>query len=202
VTKKLIGHYDSFGLEQKGQELITSALEAGKPLQGKAMNSLNGLLSQLSQISIIAQELFEEVLQNSKKTFDRMANIRNRADKIIEKLPVVENYVFNNSQNFYKNGGYQLTEDKLNGLFRKKDERNINKENVPIAIKNQYETCVKIPDFSLLHEYHQNGNCSKDYSNPDFFILEWAKEELAKQKKSKKRKEKENQKKTKRKKTS
>jgi len=119
-----------------------------------------------------------------------MANIRNRADKIIEKLPVVENYVFNNSQNFYKNGGYQLTEDKLNGLFRKKDERNINKENVPIAIKNQYETCVKIPDFSLLHEYHQNGNCSKDYSNPDFFILEWAKEELAKQKKARREKKK------------
>jgi hypothetical protein len=29
VTKKLIEHYDSFGLENKGQELIVSALEAG-----------------------------------------------------------------------------------------------------------------------------------------------------------------------------
>jgi len=49
-----------------------------------------------------------------------MVSIRVRADKIIEKLPVVENYVLNNSQNFYKNGGYQISEDKLNVLFRKK----------------------------------------------------------------------------------
>jgi hypothetical protein len=145
------------------------------------MNSLNGLLSQLSQISIIAHELFEEVLSNSKKTFDRMSNIKSRAEKIAEKLPVVENYILNNSQNFYKNSSYVLSEETLNTVFRKKDERNINKDNIPIAIKNQFENCVKIPDFSLLNEYHQNGNCAKDYSNPDFFILEWAKEELAKQ---------------------
>jgi hypothetical protein len=147
------------------------------------MNSYNGLLLQLSSISLIATELFDEILTNSKKTFDRISSISQRVSRIKEKIPEIESYVEKNSNNFYQNSSMIISEEKIQTIFHKKDENIINRRNTPIAIELQYNSCSEIPDFSLLNEYHTSGNCSKDYSFPGYFIQEWAQEELAKQKK-------------------
>lgn len=79
-------------------------------LQGSAVNAMNGLLLQLSQLSVIANELFTSVIQQSQQIQTRIQNISTKLKSVSEKLPQMEKYCYEkNSQLLYTNSSYILT---------------------------------------------------------------------------------------------
>jgi len=186
VIKRPISHYLDLGYANKGRELIHCASLVGKTLNGADMNSLVGILHQLSALSAIANELFQSVLDSSKETFTRISDISTRIKNVNEQLDVVEMYAMKSSSTFYKNQSFQMKEESLSFL-RKKNEQNIHKTNFPAPLKWQYDTnCEKVPDFGSLNDLHEKKDCLKDYSDPSFFFESWAVSELEKQEKKKK----------------
>jgi len=120
VIKRPIGSILELGYQNKGKELIYAAQQNGKPLNGSTMNSLNGILHQLSTLSIVANELFQSVLDSSKETFTRITDISTRLKNVNEKLDTIESYAVQSSYTFYGNSSLVLKEETINILRKKK----------------------------------------------------------------------------------
>jgi hypothetical protein len=75
IVKRVVHHYDKFGVQNEGPAMIQCAHTSGKTLQGGAMMSMNGLLFQLSALSVVAGELFNSLAQATKESVSRV-NVR------------------------------------------------------------------------------------------------------------------------------
>jgi hypothetical protein len=188
VTKRPVQHFDTFGYRNGGVELIQCAHVTGKTLQGSAMNSMNGVLFQLSSLSLIAKELFDGIMDASKETFSRLSSLKERVIRANQKLNDIENYTYeNNPRLLFKATGYKFS-DQSRQVLQRKDQQMIHPQNQPSSLAWQYTSnCNKNPEFaSQLNELDVNKSCEKSYSNPKFFFEHWAKTEIAKQKKERK----------------
>lgn len=172
-----------------------AAHNAGKTLQGSAQNSMNGLLFQLSSLSLVATELFNTVLSSSKDSLARVQNLSARVQVVKQKLPQLEEMVYSgiNKDLFYATRGYQLT-DENKAVLLKKNQQNLKRvDNMSPALNIAYDTCFPLPKFDpLLNEQHPKQNCQRDYSDDKFFFESWVKAELAKQQKRKNERKKKN----------
>lgn len=188
MVQRHINPIAEVGYANKGGELIKSATISGKTLNGSSMNSLNGILYQLNSLATVANELFQSVLDASKETYTRVNNISSRLKEVNGKMESIESYIVKNSSQFYANGSYQMTEKNLK-VLRNKSEHCVHKQNLPPALKWQYENNTEnLPNFESLNEYHEKKDCLKDYSDPGFFFESWAQNELAKIEKQKREK--------------
>ncbi|KAL0490595.1 WAS protein family [Acrasis kona] len=185
VTKRPLAHYDTLGLRNGGNELITTGHICGKTLQGSAMNSMNGMLFQLSSLSLIAREIFDGILAQSVETFERVNKLKERIQTASVKLTEAEEYTKNNNDKLLlTTSGYHFGEESRR-ILNKEDSQMIQRGNQPPALGWQYETnCVALPQFSPeLNELDTKKQCIRVYSNPKFFFEKWAENEIAKQNK-------------------
>ncbi|KAF0984594.1 hypothetical protein FDP41_000493 [Naegleria fowleri] len=220
VIKRPLEHFDRFGFQNNtGASLIESSRISGHILQGRNMNSMIGVLYQLSALSQTAIEIFNSLSESATGTFDRINALNTRIQQINNKLPEYERFMHdNNSKLLFSASGYELSEANIAVLYRK-DHSNISKENNPLPLNVQYmNACLPAPEFSpLLDQLHElnlqqansEGNeqqpqssdvkqgplpkykkCIEAYTDANFFFNEWAKRELERLKKAKlKRKE-------------
>lgn len=193
ILQRPINHYDAYGHRNEGIQLISSAGISGNTLQGSAANSLNGLLFQLSNLSLIATEMFDSILQTSRGTFERISKLTDRVQQMNSTLTNVEQYMIaNNHKLLFTNNGYVLTESQR-AVLNKVNQENVSKENNPPALAWQYQSnCGELPQFApelsqLMMEDPQKGlPCIDYYSCPSFFFRHWAKGELQRQKNERK----------------
>ncbi len=193
ILQRPINHYDAYGHRNEGTALISSASISGSTLQGAAANSLNGLLFQLSNLSLIATEMFDSILTTSRSTFDRISQLTNRVQHMNQTLTDVENYMSQNNHTLlFTNNGYVFTEEQR-AVLNRVNQGNISKENNPPALAWQYQSnCGELPNFApelnqLMTEDPAKGlPCIDFYSNPSFFFNHWAKGELQRQKNERK----------------
>lgn len=180
MVKHHVANIAEASFQNKGVELIKSATISGKTLLGANMNSLTGILYQLNSLASVANELFQSVLDSSKETYTRLNNISSRIGTVNEKLSSIEEYIEQNSTQFYANGSYKLSENNVK-VFRQKTEHCVDSNNFPPALRWQYDTNTEnLPNFDILNEYHEKKDCLKDFSDPGFFFESWASFELAK----------------------
>lgn len=179
VTKQPMLHRDQYGFLNGGNEIIQSGELSGKTLQGVAMNSLAGLLLQLTTISNVANEIFSELLTASKETHQRILTLSNKVRSVHNSLPQNEQYLYqHNSQLLYTSLPSQWK------METKPDQRVIKRENLPEALKKQYEKCAALPSLDHLDRYQENNvKCTALISDPQYFFKAWVEVELARQEK-------------------
>lgn len=224
VIKRPLEHFDSYGYRNAGNSLIESSSVSGHVLQGRNMNSMNGILFQLSSLALTASEIFNSLNESARETFDRLNALNTRIQQINNKLPQYEQFMHeNNSKLLFSTSLYELTEANLAVLY-KKDHQNISKQNNPVPLNWQYtNNCLPPPEFSpLLDQIHvqlsqqaekeaqqqaeqqqqQQGintlpkykTCIEAYTDSNFFFNEWAKRELERLKKAKQKRKEERKK--------
>ncbi|KAG2386915.1 hypothetical protein C9374_001950 [Naegleria lovaniensis] len=171
VIKRPLEHFDRCGFSQNntGASLIESSRISGHMLQGRNMNSMTGVLYQLSALATTASEIFNSLSESARGTFDRINALNTRIQQINNKLPEYEQFMHNNNNKLlFSASGYELTEANIAVLYRK-DHSNISKENNPLPLNLQYtNACLPAPEFSpLLDQLHEWNSQQQQMNGSD-----------------------------------
>ena len=153
-------------------------------LDGVSMGNLIGLLQQLSDLSDYSKEIFEDLLVNTNKVSKRVGNLKTRMNNFENILPEIEK-IFNETDplEFYladKAGEYKR-KDNIRGNL-------ITSHNIPISMNERRKQAEALPPFEkidnvleVVKDAPPVQSCAVSYSNPHFFIEEWARGEAEKQ---------------------
>ncbi|KAJ1454669.1 hypothetical protein M885DRAFT_521631 [Pelagophyceae sp. CCMP2097] len=167
---------------------IETSLEYGHPhlyqksppetiLADVTMASMTGTLAQIGLVAHYASEMFTDLFTEGEAMRVRVSKLQDRAAAIVAQLPAVEEKVRKLDGN---SGGAHSA--------REREERTrvqFNTETMPAFLKERYtsEAVERVPDFSELDallpdKVAKTGPCVKGYSNPGFFLDQWAAEEM------------------------
>ena len=155
-------------------------------LQKTSVSNMIGLLNQLNQISSYATEIFQDVLKSTSSTGARIRKCKSRINNLQKELPKMESMLLNNAPSYFYDNPYSgkeyLRNDPLNGLLFSRSEASE-------LVNRRRKNGVPPPDLSKLDSLSQNGPCIKKYTDTDFFINEWLKNEKIKREEAKKQRE-------------
>eukprot|EP00039_Didymoeca_costata_P025503 m.13630 g.13630 ORF g.13630 m.13630 type:complete len:467 (+) comp4888_c0_seq1:110-1510(+) len=157
-------------------------------LQAVNVNALAGLLRQLANLAKHADDIFGELIEESKALEGRAQDVNRRVSTIkegITKLPPPA--IITNLQDIL------LSEDN----FRwpgKVDQQIISRMSLPVPVLELHQRCQPPPALDLMNPYRQDNKISlKFYTDPDYFFRLWLEEMRAQEsdfKKAKKKKKK------------
>ena len=168
---------------------IGGALEYGHPdlykksppdrvLQDVAEASMTGTLVQIGLTAHWAAELFEDLFKNVKQIQNRVATAQARVHSLASDLPKAEEATLN------------LTERQMIEAASREHKSHKKKQTAPEAppggyltkasllpaLAEAYDRCEPPPDFRAIDALlgREPGDCLKSYSNPGFFLDQWA----------------------------
>ncbi|KAG2385996.1 hypothetical protein C9374_003145 [Naegleria lovaniensis] len=174
LTQVRIGHFDqpSSTSTKPLYGCIESSRISGQILHGRNMNSMTGVMQQLSTLALTACEMFQSLSQTVQGSFERIHSLNSRIQEINHKMPEYEQFMHqNNHKLLFRTSCHELSESSLEILYRK-DVAHISKDNSPVPLHSQYA-----------------NNCLEAYSNSKLFFNEWAKREFERHLKAKRKRE-------------
>ena len=144
---------------------------------------MTGTLVQIGLTAHWAAELFEDLFKNVKAIQNRVQTAQSRVHSLARDLPKAEEATL------------QLTERQMieaasreHKSHKKKQTEPqappggyLTKASLPPALAEAYDRCEPPPDFRAIDALlgREPGDCLKSYSNPGFFLDQWAANELA-----------------------
>ncbi|KAL6079704.1 Wiskott-Aldrich syndrome protein member 1 [Balamuthia mandrillaris] len=157
-----------------------------KQLRACHTHAATGLLGQMSDLLRHASDLFSNLTQSLSQTESRMRLLSDRITAAEEFVPALSDYVATApGQVFINNASFSFasTRDESAQLFTQ-----VSRSETLKAVHSKTEPP---PDVDQLREYMPDGqSCLKLYTNPDFFIEEWLKEQELQAREARKRREK------------
>ncbi|CBY32813.1 unnamed protein product [Oikopleura dioica] len=122
-------------------------------------NALCGVISQLSDLSRHAENLFQELSLEANNFTDRARELEERVVDLSQRLSIDRN---NNTEWQLRNRDIQF------------DRYIMARDTIPQSLKEVYDTADAPPALEKLQKYRDDGkNCLKMYTNPDYFYLIW-----------------------------
>jgi hypothetical protein len=140
-----------------------------KILDLASQRSMVGLLEQMVVLSAHAQDVFRGVMEEATRTFERIAVMSERVQKLADGIPQVEEY-------FKTTPAQQLFETGRSFWHAKQveDAQVFRAETKPECIDAPYKEAVEPPNLAVMDPFMDNGESAlKRYTNPEFFLLEW-----------------------------
>ena len=131
-----------------------------------------------------------DIYNETEKNAKRIEAVRSRVQKIESQVPKVEKMFAENAPSFFYDHPYTQREwqrrDTLHGLIFRRDRAGE-------QLNRRREFALGAPDFSVMDQFSASGPCSKNYSDPNFFMNEWLEAEKRKmeEEKAKRRQRKE-----------
>jgi hypothetical protein len=137
-------------------------------------HSMSTILSQLSDLVEYSGFVFEHLLADSTKTFQRINTLSKRLGDIAHTTKEVEGYMNTTTLDTMLStarSAFTSEPGEQDQLFTK--------ASLPEGVKQMYDQAMPPPNFSILDPYMEGGVPSlKLYTNPNFFIEEWISEQL------------------------
>ncbi|XP_077212916.1 uncharacterized protein LOC143848030 [Tasmannia lanceolata] len=162
-------------------------------LEGVAMAGLIGVLRQLGDLAEFAAEIFHDLHEEVMSTAARGHGLMNRVQQLEAEFPSIEKAFL--SQTSHSHFSYNAGLDWHSNL--RVDQNLITQGDMPRFIMDYYEECRGPPRLFILDKFDiaGAGACSKRYSDPSFFKMEFfssgkKKSEAQREKKSRKIKKK------------
>ena len=155
-------------------------------VEDKTMASLIGCLHQLSYVCCHAVEVFNELQLRTEDVVERHKELSKRTTALFTKLPDIESEA---SSSLRDSEDEHAPEDtNTNASFIKSRAMTT----PPLFIKSTnhnyvntvYDLCRAPPAFWKLEKYIQD-DCTRYFSDPNYFFTEWVRSELQKQEKRK-----------------
>ncbi|OQR97848.1 hypothetical protein ACHHYP_09844 [Achlya hypogyna] len=148
---------------------LASRVRPSRATAAEAMNqahaaSVTGILNQLSHVAAYANEVFEEIAAEAKRTSSRVLALGERVDALLaDRLPAAD-LADNNA----------VVDEPIR----------FSRKTLPQTFRELYDACEKPPELDALDVYSKDGECRKKYSHPEYFLEEWLARETAKQEKA------------------
>eukprot|EP00040_Diaphanoeca_grandis_P004961 m.30768 g.30768 ORF g.30768 m.30768 type:complete len:467 (-) comp16341_c0_seq1:149-1549(-) len=153
---------------------------ATDPLECVAINSLSGLVLQLSDISRHAADMFDELLQESNTIVIRTNKVKERMDGVRQKL-VSYQQANSISTDVASLDAAQFQSD------GKVDQQIISRMSLPGPVLERYMACQPPPPLNKMNPFREDDKISLTYyTDPDFFFRKWVDEQHAELKSKKK----------------
>lgn len=150
------------------------------------MNGMEGTLKQFMSLTSYAADIFNNLYQESQKTFNRATTVAKRVNSLRKEMEEMDPEILANRL-FSKTEATESHAGNAHSIFTK--------ESMPVSIRNAYDSSIPPPDFSFFDQPDADPPMlfSDKYSNPNFFLEKWIEAELlrqnAQEEKKKKRRE-------------
>lgn len=143
-----------------------------------------GLMEQMALLFSFSTKLFEGLVEDATKTSERIKSITQRVDVLVDQVPQTQHFVqtIDPSVTF----GYQRLEYNNE---QQEDQQLFSPQTLPLSVKDSWDRCKPPPNLALLDVFDPSSSCLKKYTNPNFFIEQWA-EEMVRPLSTKKKKKK------------
>lgn len=181
--------------EKIGQFLPQATIKRDVILESAAQNTYVGILSQVSVLTAYAGEIFEGLIKESNKSFERIIKLSQKTNEVAQFVPKIDKYFTTAPIDAILSR--PRTEFSLPAV---QDSAIFTAESLPQALATTYKTCFPIPNLSKMDPYMEDGKkCQELYTNPNFFLYEWIEEQkkqraVAREQRIKRREDRKNQK--------
>jgi len=159
--------------------------DENRQLQSVQVANCLAMMNQLSCIVRWSSEIFNNVLQTSQETANRITKVKKRVEKLKSKVPDVESLFMNQSPGYF----YDQENPHIKS-WRRKEKRAVGAEQMPFNrvfapddVNRLRKTAEPLPDLHMVDKYMDDDDkkayksCIKKYSMPEFFENEWVKKE-------------------------
>eukprot|EP00112_Aurelia_sp_Birch-Aquarium-sp1_P021558 Seg584.1 transcript_id=Seg584.1/GoldUCD/mRNA.D3Y31 product="Wiskott-Aldrich syndrome protein family member 2" protein_id=Seg584.1/GoldUCD/D3Y31 len=157
--------------------------DARNELEAVAVNTLSGVIFQLSSLAYHAENIFGELFKEATSIFDRTCNAQKRIDQLSDKVTKLDSTIEEISlQSINMQKAFKMTIHC--------DSQVTARSTIPDAMQEVYENSEPVPELDSLNEFRSDGKSSlKFYTDPNYFFELWM-EKMNKELESKKRKKK------------
>eukprot|EP01096_Ripella_sp_DP13-Kostka_P012969 TRINITY_DN552_c1_g2_i1.p1 TRINITY_DN552_c1_g2~~TRINITY_DN552_c1_g2_i1.p1 ORF type:complete len:556 (-),score=258.43 TRINITY_DN552_c1_g2_i1:97-1731(-) len=130
-----------------------------------------GLMDQMTLLFSFSTKLFEGLVDDASKTSERIKSITQRVDALVDQVPQTQHFMqtIDPSVTF----GYQRLEYNNE---QQEDQQLFSPQTLPLSVKDSWDRCKPPPNLALLDTFDPSSSCLKKYTNPNFFIEQWAEE--------------------------
>ncbi|KAJ3277252.1 Wiskott-Aldrich syndrome protein member 1, partial [Borealophlyctis nickersoniae] len=148
---------------------VVTALSPEGVVRQVSLMQITRVISQLSQLSFYAEEIFSGLITATTATSTRLTNLRTRLDTLKDTLPYVCDKIDNSS----------ITESMNQERFDWKPPATLStnlftKDTEDPSVKEAYDACTPPPELGVMDAFRTDGQtCMKFYSYPEFFVEEW-----------------------------
>lgn len=150
-------------------------------LEAVSVNTLCGIMRQLSSISKHAEDLFGELCAETNNVFQRTNSLQERIQNLSHKVTQLDSNVEEVS----------LQDINMRKAFKctiVTDQQVLGSNTLPSAMRERYQGCDKPPRLQEMNPYRDdNKNALKFYTDPTYFFELWC-EEMKKETEKKKKK--------------
>lgn len=150
-------------------------------LEAVSVNTLCGIMRQLSSISKHAEDLFGELCAETNSVFQRTNSLQERIQSLSQKVTQLDSNVEEIS----------LQDINMRKAFKctiVTDQQVLASSTLPSAMKERYQTCDKPPSLQEMNPYRDdNKDALKFYTDPTYFFELWCEEMKKETEKKKKR---------------
>ncbi|KAJ8598579.1 hypothetical protein CTAYLR_001707 [Chrysophaeum taylorii] len=155
-----------------GHPHLYSKSNPGAILQDVSMARMTGTLAQVGLVAHYAREMFEELFALAQDTHGRVRVVGERAAGVQALLREVDEKV-----RMLKDEDVSRTE----AAVPRPEAVEFSIETAPKALKERYAVLEPVPDFSGVDSlFEEDGKCVVKYSNPRYFLDQWAAAEMEK----------------------
>lgn len=136
-------------------------------LEAVCVNTLGGVISQLSSVAKHAEGIFAEIFNEAHSIHMRTANVQQRLDELAVKVTKLDS------------AGEEISLQEINQKKPFKmtvfsDQQVLSRQTLPEAMIESYARCHPVPQLHLLTKYRHDGkDALKFYTDPSYFFVLW-----------------------------
>lgn len=152
-------------------------------LDGVTVAIMARVMTQLGELSEFAVDIVQRLLESAKATNDRLGRVTSRISTLEKVMPEVE-VAFDQLE------PKLFTTSAAGNEWRRPENPGANslftRDTCPFSMQKRRLAAKPMPDFSVMNQFAKSGSgdCTKEYSNPNFFVEQWIVVEKERQKKA------------------
>lgn len=133
----------------------------------ETIGSLANVIRQLSNLAFHADDIFNGILNESKRLGQKTEQLQHRISQLAENVTGLD----------FQQEQVAFTDLNCSELFKSSssyDQEVLSRQTMPIALARKYNMCDKAPPLHLLNPFRDDGkDATKFYTDPNFFFDLW-----------------------------